>query len=86
MPHETQFGLTDHAGTPRPRAAVLADLAATLRHLDLDAYAGEGPVTGAALLVPHEYVHPYDRGRTDCRARRPGTTSPPSRPGRPTAM
>ncbi len=61
MPHETQFGLTDHAGTPRPRAGILADLAATLHHLDLDAYAGEGPVTGAALLVPHEYVHPYDR-------------------------
>ena len=61
MPHETQFGLTDHRGTPRPRAAVLADLAATLRHLDLDAYAGLGPAADAALLVPYEYVHPYDR-------------------------
>jgi len=61
MPHETQFGLTEHDGAPRPRAGVLADLAATLRHLDIDAYAGEGPVASAALLVPHEYVHPYDR-------------------------
>jgi hypothetical protein len=60
MPHETQFGLTDHTGAPRPRAHVLRDLAATLRHLDLDRYAGLGPVTDAAIPVPHEYVRPYD--------------------------
>jgi len=60
MPHETQFGVTDHNGVSRPRAHALADLAATLRHLDLDRYASEGPVTNAALLVPREYVRPYD--------------------------
>jgi hypothetical protein len=60
MPHEMQFGVTDHRGEVRSRGRELADLAATLSHLDLDAYAGEGPVSDAALLVPHEYVHPYD--------------------------
>ncbi|MGZ6343639.1 MAG: hypothetical protein ACXWOT_11565, partial [Candidatus Limnocylindrales bacterium] len=60
MPHETQFGVTDHTGALRPRAHVLRDLAATLRHLDLDRHAGLGPVSDAAILVPHEYVRPYD--------------------------
>ncbi len=60
MAHETQFGLLAHDGAERPRAAVLADLAARLRHVDLDAYAGAGPSATAACLVPHEYVHPYD--------------------------
>ena len=60
MPHETQFGVTDHTGAPRPRAHVLRDLAATLRHLDLDRHAGLGPVSDAAIVVPHEYVRPYD--------------------------
>jgi hypothetical protein len=61
MPHETQFGVTDHTGAQRPRARELADLAATLRRLDLDACAGDGPVTPAAVLVPHEYARPYDQ-------------------------
>jgi hypothetical protein len=60
MPHETQFGVIDHTGAERPRARELGDLAATLRHLDLDLCAGDGPVTPAAVLVPHEYARPYD--------------------------
>jgi hypothetical protein len=60
MPHETQFGLLAHDGVTRPRAEVLADLAARLGHVDLDAYAAAGPVAGAACLVPHEYAAPYD--------------------------
>lgn len=61
MPHETQFGLLAHDGASRPRAEVLADLAARLGHIDLDAYAAAGPVASAACLVPHEYVAPYDQ-------------------------
>jgi len=63
QPHETQFGVTDHRGTLRPRGEVLAQLAATMGHLgpSLDGLAGDGPVTGGAILVPHEFVRPYDR-------------------------
>ncbi len=59
--HETQFGVTDWTGRLRPRGRVLADLAATVRTLDLDGLAGDGPVAAAAIPVPHEYVRPYDR-------------------------
>jgi hypothetical protein len=59
-PHETQFGVTDRDGGLRPRGRVLGDLAATLRHLDLDAFASRGPSSDAALVVPHEFVRPYD--------------------------
>jgi hypothetical protein len=59
-PHETQFGVTDWTGELRPRGRVLADLAATLRQIDLDGLAGHGPVTTAAIPVPHEYARPYD--------------------------
>ena len=61
QPHETQFGVTDHEGTLRPRGRVLAEAAAQIAALDLDAVAGLGPVEPpAAIVVPHEYVHPYD--------------------------
>lgn len=61
QPHETQFGVTDHTGELRPRGRVLAELASALRGLDLDAYASEGPAPApAAIVVPHEYVRPYD--------------------------
>ncbi|TYB41084.1 glycoside hydrolase 5 family protein [Actinomadura chibensis] len=60
MPHETQFGLLDHAGEPRPRARELARLAATLRAVDLDAYASHGPAPRAAVVVPYEYARAYD--------------------------
>ena len=59
-PHETQFGVTEWDGALRPRGRVLADLAATVRGLDLDAEVSHGPVTTAAILVPREYAHPYD--------------------------
>ncbi len=59
-PHETQFGLVDAAGAPRPRAAVLAELAATVARLDLDGRAGFGYSPAAAVVVPHEYARPYD--------------------------
>lgn len=60
MPHETQFGVTTHDGTPRPRLAVLSELAAALRTVDLDAFASDGPDIHAAVVVPHEYARPYD--------------------------
>ncbi len=60
QPYETQFGLTDWRGELRPRGRVLADLAATVRALDLDGHAGHGPVVDAAFILPHEYVRPYD--------------------------
>jgi len=60
MAHETQFGLLAHDEEPRPRAAVLADLAARLERVDLDAHAADGPVARAACPVPHEYAAPYD--------------------------
>ena len=59
-PHETQFGAHAWDGTPRPRARELTELAGALAEIDLDAYAGWGPVTGVAVPVPHEYVRPYD--------------------------
>lgn len=63
QPHETQFGVTDHEGTLRPRGRVLAEAAARIGELDLDAVASNGPIDPpAAIVVPHEYVHPYDRG------------------------
>ena len=62
QPHETQFGVTDHEGTLRPRGHVLAEAAARIGALDLDALASEGPIAPpAAIVVPHEYAHPYDR-------------------------
>ncbi|MGV8979022.1 MAG: cellulase family glycosylhydrolase [Cellulomonas sp.] len=60
MPHETQFGVLTHDGQDRPRLAVLTGLARALDALDLDGLAGDGPRTDASMLVPHEYVHPYD--------------------------
>jgi Cellulase (glycosyl hydrolase family 5) len=61
QPHETQFGVTDHTGVLRPRGHVLSELAATVGHLDLDTYAAEGPSPAdAAIVVPHEFVRPYD--------------------------
>jgi hypothetical protein len=60
QPHETQFGVTDWQGGLRPRGHVLGELAATVRALDLDGLAADGPMTGAAIVVPHEYAHPYD--------------------------
>ena len=58
--HETQFGVTEWDGTLRPRGRVLAELAATVRGLPLDALAGHGPVASVAIPVPHEFVRPYD--------------------------
>lgn len=61
QPHETQFGVTDWKGDLRPRGRVLADLATTVRGLDLDAVASHGPAPApAAMPIPHEYVRPYD--------------------------
>lgn len=60
QPHETQFGVTDWRGDLRPRGRVLADLAATVRRLDLAALASGGPIATAAIPVPHEYARPYD--------------------------
>ncbi len=61
QPHETQFGVTDHLGEPRPRGRVLSELASVVGRLDLDAVAAEGPPPArAAIPVPHEYVKPYD--------------------------
>ena len=60
QPHETQFGVTDWTGALRPRGRVLADLAATVRRLDLAGLAADGPVATAAIPVPHEYAQPYD--------------------------
>jgi hypothetical protein len=59
-PHETQFGVTTWDGELRPRGRVLADLAASVRTLDLDGRAAFGPQPSAAIIVPHEYVRPYD--------------------------
>ena len=59
--HETQFGVTEWDGTPRPRGRVLAELAAAVRGLPLDALAGDGPRASVAIPVPHEFVQPYDR-------------------------
>ncbi len=58
--HETQFGITEWDGALRPRGRVLAELAATIRGLPLDALAGEGPRASVAIPVPHEFVRPYD--------------------------
>ena len=58
--HETQFGIVDHTGAVRPRGHVLAEFAKTVRSLDLDRYASFGPKPSAALLVPHDYVAPFD--------------------------
>jgi hypothetical protein len=61
MPHETQFGMLDRDGRARPRAHALSEVAATVARVDLDAHAGHGPAPRAAIVVPHEYVRPYDR-------------------------
>lgn len=60
QPHETQFGVTDWRGELRPRGRVLGELAATVRALDIDRLAADGAQAGAAIMVPHEYAHPYD--------------------------
>jgi len=59
-PHETQFGITDATGAVRPRGWVLAEFAAAVHELDLDDYAGHGPNPRAGIMVPYEYVKPYD--------------------------
>lgn len=61
FPHETQFGFTDASGAVRPRGRTLAEFAAAIREIDLDRYAGHGPAPRAGIIVPHEYVKPYDR-------------------------
>ncbi len=58
--HETQFGVVDTSGAMRPRGVVLGELARTVARLDLDGHAAFGPSTTAAIVVPHEYVRPYD--------------------------
>ena len=61
QPHETQFGVTDLRGDLRPRGRVLSSLASTVRRLDLDAHAANGPKPEpAAIVVPREYARPYD--------------------------
>jgi endo-1,4-beta-mannosidase len=60
MPHETQFGLTTHDGQARPRLDSISELARGLHAVDLDGLASNGPEPDAAILVPYEYVHPYD--------------------------
>jgi beta-galactosidase len=61
QPHETQFGVTDWRGSSRPRGHVLSSLAAAVRDLELDEHAASGPAPEpAAIVVPHEYAHPYD--------------------------
>jgi hypothetical protein len=81
QPHETQFGVTDHEGTLRPRGRVLTELATTMRALgdDLDGLAGDGPVTAAAIPVPHEYVRPYDHAAYGLDAGRSGPYEPAER-------
>ena len=61
MPHETQFGVTTSDGELRPRGRVLSELAQAMKTIDLDGLAGLGPTSDAAIMVPHEYVHPYDQ-------------------------
>src|SRR5262249_7805362 len=62
QPHEPQSGVTDWQGTPRPRGHVLAELARTARLLPLQEAAFEGPAPAAAVIVvPHEFVRPFDR-------------------------
>lgn len=61
FPHETQFGFTDASGAVRPRGRTLAEFAAAIRQVDLDGYAAHGPDPRAGIIVPHEYVKPYDR-------------------------
>ena len=61
QPHETQFGVTDHQGRLRPRGRVLVELAQTVGHLPLEDLAAAGPTPArAALMVPHEFVRPFD--------------------------
>jgi hypothetical protein len=61
QPHETQFGVTDHQGRLRPRGQVLSDLARTVGHLPLAELASAGPTPArAAIVVPHEFVRPFD--------------------------
>jgi hypothetical protein len=76
-----QFGVTDHEGTLRPRGRVLAELATTMRALgdDLDGLAGDGPVTAAAIPVPHEYVRPYDHAAYGLDEGRSGPYEPAER-------
>jgi endo-1,4-beta-mannosidase len=61
FPHETQFGITDASGEVRPRGWVLAEFAEAIHQLDLDGYGGWGPDPRAGIIVPYEYVKPYDR-------------------------
>jgi hypothetical protein len=61
QPHETQFGVTDHEGRLRPRGRVLAELAQAIRQLPLQDLASAGPMPArAAMIVPYEFVRPYD--------------------------
>ncbi len=85
QPHETQFGLTDHEGNLRPRGRVLAELAATIRALDLDGLASFGPAPAAlAIPVPHEYVRPYDSAAFGLREAPSGPYVPAERAWQPT--
>ena len=52
--------MTDAKGVLRPRGQVLRELAATVRHLDLQGLAIDGPAAAAAIVVPHEYARPFD--------------------------
>jgi beta-galactosidase len=85
QPHETQFGLTDWTGRLRPRGRVLSELAATVGGMDLDRHAALGPAPEpAAVLVPHEYVRPYDRAAYGLDAAPSGEYRPAERAWTPT--
>ena len=86
MPHETQFGVTDHTGAPRPRARVLGDLAATLcpprpRRLRRRWSADHTPRCSCRTSTSAPTIRPP----TGCRTRRPDPTFRPNRPGTPSA-
>jgi len=53
-PHETQFGVTEANGAPRPQGNELSRMGATLLNLDLSDLEPEPPQAG--ILAPHEWA------------------------------
>jgi len=57
-PHETQFGVTDHTGKPRPNGIELSRMGSLLATLDLHGLKPEIPQ--ASIVLPHEWSKGLD--------------------------
>jgi endo-1,4-beta-mannosidase len=57
-PHETQFGITDYLGNPKPAGTELGQFAKILQQIDLEQV--EPALPEAGLIIPNEWAKGHD--------------------------